>query len=434
MSKLEDRTPTEKALGSTPDISQYCQFDWYEPVFYWDVTATFPNERKCLGRWLGVAENYTDLMAFHILKPNGEVIVRKDVWAIPTNQLLDDSMKEHLADYDARLRSKIGDHLDEIDPILADQEPIPDFLFEDEVLDEPEEPEAAAKNADQQSTPEAHDQWLTAKVLLERGGPAETATVIGRKRDQDGVPIGRANSNPLLDTQEYEVECADGTVQAVTANVIAEAIYSQVDDYGRSYTLLQEITDHHFKDDVVKKEDGWVTNRLGVRKRKVTTKGVEFTVEWRDGSTSRIALKDLKESNPVEVAEYAVANKIDDEPAYAWWVRDVLKRRDRVIKKLKTRKVWQETMKFGIELPSIGDRSQNGDYLLARRHQQGNGDRRTRFRVRWRRRGPGQLPVCALSHGVRRQNGSDAQSTLCCRRPHDRSPEGYDILERGITR
>jgi hypothetical protein len=85
MPKLEDRTPTEKALGSTPDISQYCQFDWYEPVFYWDRTATFPNERKCLGRWLSVAENYTGLMAFHILKPNGEVIVRKDIWAIPTN-------------------------------------------------------------------------------------------------------------------------------------------------------------------------------------------------------------------------------------------------------------------------------------------------------------------------------------------------------------
>jgi hypothetical protein len=290
-------------------------------------------------------------MAFNILKPNGEVIVRKDVWAIPTNQMLDDSMKEHLADFDARIRSKIGDHLEEIDPALADQEPIPDFLFEDEVLDEPEEPEAAAEEANQQSTPEAYDQWLTAKVLLERGGPPESATVIGRKRDHDGVPIGRANSNPLLDTREYEVEFADGTVQAVTANVIAESVYSQVDENGRSYTILQEITDHHFSDNAVKKEDGWVTNKLGVRKRKVTTQGVEFTVEWRDGSTSRIALKDLKEANPVKVAEYAVANKIDDEPAFAWWVRDVLKRRERVVKKLKTRKVWQEKMKFGIELP-----------------------------------------------------------------------------------
>jgi hypothetical protein len=67
-------------------------------------------------------------------------------------------------------------------------------------LDEPEEPEATAENANQQSTPEAYDQWLTAKALLEQGGPAEMATVIGRKWDQDGIPIGRAHSNPLLDT------------------------------------------------------------------------------------------------------------------------------------------------------------------------------------------------------------------------------------------
>jgi hypothetical protein len=74
---------------------------------------------------------------------------------------MEDSMKEHLAYFDAHISSKIGDHLDEIDPILADQEQIPDFLFEDEVLDKPEEPEAAGENANQQSTPEAYDQWLT---------------------------------------------------------------------------------------------------------------------------------------------------------------------------------------------------------------------------------------------------------------------------------
>jgi hypothetical protein len=77
-------------------------------------------------------------------------------------------------------RAQVGDHLAEIDPALADQEPIPDFLFEDKVLDEPEEPEAAAEEADKQNTPEAYDQWLTAKVLLERGRQPETATVVGR--------------------------------------------------------------------------------------------------------------------------------------------------------------------------------------------------------------------------------------------------------------
>jgi hypothetical protein len=110
--------------------------------------------------------------------------------------MLDDSMKEHLADFDARIRSKIGDHLEENDPALADQEPIPDFLFEDEVLDEPEEPEAAAEKADNQSTPEAYDQWLTAKVLLERGGPPESATVIWSQTGPRGLPYWSGKLQP----------------------------------------------------------------------------------------------------------------------------------------------------------------------------------------------------------------------------------------------
>ena len=50
-------------------------------------------------------------------------------------------------------------------------------------------------------------------------------------------------------------------------------------------------------------------------------------VEWKDGSTNWLPLKDLKESNPVELAEYAVANKLVEEPAFAWWDRPVLRRR-----------------------------------------------------------------------------------------------------------
>jgi hypothetical protein len=48
-----------------------------------------------------------------------------------------------------------------------------------------------------------------------------------------------------------------------------------------------------------------------------TTKGWSLCVEWEDGSTSWVPLLDLKESNPIEVAEYAVARGIDREPAFA---------------------------------------------------------------------------------------------------------------------
>jgi hypothetical protein len=42
----------------------------------------------------------------------------------------------------------------------------------------------------------------------------------------------------------------------------------------------------------------------------MTTKGWKLLVEWKDGSTDLLPLKDLKESYPVQVAEYAVANKM----------------------------------------------------------------------------------------------------------------------------
>ena len=41
--------------------------------------------------------------------------------------------------------------------------------------------------------------------------------------------------------------------------------------------------------------------------------------------TTWIPLKDLKELMPVQVAEYAIANRIAKELAYAWWVRNVLR-------------------------------------------------------------------------------------------------------------
>jgi hypothetical protein len=61
-------------------------------------------------------------------------------------------------------------------------------------------------------------------------------------------------------------------------------------------------------------------------------------------------MKDLKESNPLELAEYAKANKLVSEPAFAWWVQTVLRRRDRIINKVASR-YWKKSHKYGVELP-----------------------------------------------------------------------------------
>ena len=81
-----------------------------------------------------------------------------------------------------------------------------------------------------------------------------------------------------------------------------------------------------------------------------TTKGWKICVEWKAGSTSWERLANLKESNPVELADYAVTHGIDIEPAFAWWVPFTLKRRNRIIAAVNSR-YHKRTHKFGIEVP-----------------------------------------------------------------------------------
>ena len=77
-------------------------------------------------------------------------------------------------------------------------------------------------------------------------------------------------------------------------------------------------------------------------------------MKWKDGSSIWIPLKDLKAPNPVELAEYTAGNRLDVEPAFKWWVRDVLRRHNRIMAKVKA-KYWRKTHKFGIRVPKSVD-------------------------------------------------------------------------------
>ena len=90
-------------------------------------------------------------------------------------------------------------------------------------------------------------------------------------------------------------------------------------------------------------------------------------MEWKDQSTTWIALKDIKDSFPVQLAEYSVRARISQEPAFAWWVSFVLKKQNRIIAKVKS-KYWVRTHKFGIRVPkSVAEAKRlneaNGDTL-----------------------------------------------------------------------
>jgi hypothetical protein len=197
-----------------------------------------------------------------------------------------------------------------------------------------------------------YDQYLNAEVLLPKGDVMVTGKVKKRKLDDLGVPTGHRHDNPIMDTRTYFVEFPDGAEMEYTANMIAENMWAQCDVDGNQWLLMEAIIDHRSNESAVKQADAFVVVN-GKQHRKKTTKGWELCIQWKDGTTTWQRLADMKESNPVEVSEYATAAEINHEPAFAWWVDWTLRRRDRIIAVVNNRTL-KKTHKFCTMLKSAG--------------------------------------------------------------------------------
>ena len=69
--------------------------------------------------------------------------------------------------------------------------------------------------------------------------------VIAHSHDASGNVMGRAYTNPILDTRIYWVEFAVCKVTKLTTNIIAESMYAQCDADGNEYLLLDVLDVYH---------------------------------------------------------------------------------------------------------------------------------------------------------------------------------------------
>jgi hypothetical protein len=252
----EGRTPFENTLGQTPDISSLLPFDFYDVIWYHEETASFPEPKLKIGRWLGEAQDFGQAMCYWILSEGGKPIVRSTVQTIPSEKIKMHEIQQQISAMDSMIAEKLGspasdDSLYKYD--LNDDQDIegPEHMTPEYV---PLEPDSSIPDADEWDV-EAFDKYIAAEVRLPKDGQETIAKVIARKRDHDGNPVGRANANPILDTRLYQVIFPDGETAEYSANIIAECLYSQVDDEGNQFLLLDEIIDWKRTDEAVKDED-----------------------------------------------------------------------------------------------------------------------------------------------------------------------------------
>ena len=357
------RSGFEIVTGQTGDISEWIDFEFYDLVWFYDQKKMDMNDDgRCLARWLGVSHRVGSGLCYWLVAESGRVISRTSVQHVVREDYLDPRTREDIERFDKEMQERLDDtnfftdeaggavfylededgNLDEHRGIQRGEAPA-DEEYGDMIVDEVPE----ADDLDE----EAIDKYLGAELMFDVGSGSERrGRVVKRSRGLDGTAVGRAHTNPLFDTREYVIEFTDGSTDTYLANVIAENMFAQVDDEGNQYLLLEEVSNHRKDSSAVSIADGFVIGKSGNRVPKVTTRGWELLVQWKDGSSDWVKLKDIKDSYPIEVAEYAVANRIADEPAFNWWAKTVLRKRNRIISKLKAR-YWRTTHKFGIEVP-----------------------------------------------------------------------------------
>ena len=150
--------------------------------------------------------------------------------------------------------------------------------------------------ADDTFAPDMYDDtYVNMELALPRGGgEVELGRGSKRLRDKDGLKIGTAKDNPILDIRVHKVEFPDGHKASLAANAIAENLFSQIDDEGNRDVMLDEIIGHRTNGKELKQQEAFVTNKSGARRRKETTIGWEVLAQRKDNSLTWIALKDLE--------------------------------------------------------------------------------------------------------------------------------------------
>ena len=80
-----------------------------------------------------------------------------------------------------------------------------------------------------ESISEVIDHYIGAEIMLPRRNKVARGHIVAWSGNTNGNVMGRAHTNPILDTRMYQIEVTGGKVTEFTTNIIAELIYIKCD-------------------------------------------------------------------------------------------------------------------------------------------------------------------------------------------------------------
>ena len=355
---LDGSTPLQKVMGYTPNITEYVLFGWYEWIWYHSVTDV---NRTLLGRWLGPASNIGQGMAFYVLTGEAKVIVRSTVSSLSTDEKNSDSVKKQMTKFNENIENSIGNYsVSTVNNVSGEMHGTDIysniFVSSDNDLEfEFKEYGEYDEEGNYVKIPEADELYSVkpTSTIFELQNEIEGKTV--RLMHGGEIKEGTIEEPSKYHSNTYEVSFHDGSYGEFSTNVLIESLNaSEVDNVTNGVTDdIKGIIDHEVDQSVaISKEEGWYVHK-GARKRVITTKGWKILVEFADGTTQWFPLMHIKNIMPMELADYAISRKINDQPAFAWWVLSTINKRNKIINAIT--RVPKKLMKYGIRIPSCVD-------------------------------------------------------------------------------
>ena len=124
----------------------------------------------------------------------------------------------------------------------------------------------------------------------------------------------------------------------MAANLIADNLFTNFDQAGNQFTIIDSSTGTRTDSTHALQQDVFVYTSTRTKIRVNTNKLWYIYNQWKERSTTWNTVKNVKYLYLFQIDQFAVENRISEEPAFVWWAKYVLKKQDRIISK--TQRFW----------------------------------------------------------------------------------------------
>ena len=94
--------------GETTNITQLCEFGWYDWVYFHDNAVTYPDDKWVLGQWLGPSIGVGPALCAKLLKGNGQRVYRSSYQHLMEDEVNNPEEVKKRDDFDRQIEIKLG--------------------------------------------------------------------------------------------------------------------------------------------------------------------------------------------------------------------------------------------------------------------------------------------------------------------------------------